>query len=470
MKILFCSAEVAPFAQTGGLGEVCGALPLALEKRGIDVSIILPRYRCVDVKRFAIERLNKDISTATIGKNIKVYFIENDALYDRDGIYGDKWGDYVDNLDRFSYFCKASLNAAKQLNLRPDVIHCHDWQAALIPVYLKSIYANDAFYKKTKSILTIHNLAYQGIFDKEEFDSLELNEKLFSIEGFEFYDYINLLKGGILFSDLVTTVSQQYAKEIQTDEFGCGLNGVLGSRPFPVTGILNGIDYDAWNPQTDSLIAKRYSAATWEDKYANKSKVQQEFKLKVDRNIPLFGFVGRLSAQKGIDLLYRSIDAIAKFDLQIVFLGVGEEKYYKMLEKMSEKYPRKISSVLKFDETLSHKIYAGADIFLMPSVYEPCGLSQMISLKYGTIPLVFKAGGLAETIIPFDPVSGQGNGFAFERYEKVDLVKTVKLAVDTYRQADVFKRLVRKAFDYDFSWGKSAAEYEKIYKQCSSSV
>lgn len=466
MKILFCSSEVGPFAQTGGLGDVCGALPLALEKRGIEVAVILPLYKCVDREKFNLNNLGGGIFKTKIGRNIEVYFVENNNLYGRDGLYGDKGGDYEDNLDRFAYYCRKGLEFIKENHLKFDIIHCHDWQAALIPVYLKSLYRSDPFFKDVKSILTIHNLAFQGLFEEEEYSKLGLPEGFYGINGFEFYDLVNLLKGGIIFSDMVTTVSKRYAKEIQTHEFGCGLEGVLKQRKPPVVGILNGIDYNLWDPKADNIIAKKYSPENIEDKADNKHRLQQISKLPLREDVALFGFVGRLSMQKGLDLVIKSITKIAKLDVQMVFLGTGDERYRRILQEIAYMYPKKVASFLEFNEKIAHQIYAGSDIFLMPSAYEPCGLSQMISLKYGTIPIVFKTGGLADTIVPFDGSEDKGNGFVFEEYKREALIRTMQLAMETYADKKKLEKLIQRAFECDFSWDKSAKEYEELYKKC----
>lgn len=470
MKILFCASEVAPFAKTGGLADVCGTLPLALEKRGIEIILTLPRYQCVDVKKFQLKRIDDDFWVTKIGKGISVYFIEHEKYFGRKGIYGSTKGGYPDNLERFSYYCRKSLELIKKINFKAEVVHCHDWQTALIAVYLKFIYGGDAFYKKVKSVLTIHNLAYQGLFTPQEFLKLGLPQELYSINGFEFYNKLNLLKGGIIFSDYVTTVSRTYAVEIQTDTLGCGLAGVLRARKNPLAGILNGIDDTMWNPTTDPWLQKRYSSDSLEHKYQNKERVQKDFKLPTRSDAPLFGFVGRLSAQKGLDLLWQAVDEIASLDLQMVILGTGEEKYHRLLKRMARRCPKKIAVGLEYNEPLAHRIYAGCDIFLMPSVYEPCGLSQMISLKYGTIPLVFKTGGLAETVIAFNSSNAKGNGFVFDRYDKNTFLKTVKKAVAAYKNKTLFRKLIERAFTYDFSWDESARGYQELYQRCVQSV
>ncbi len=457
MKIAICAAEVVPFAKTGGLADVCGALPLALEEQNQEVIIIMPRYKAIQDSKFTITRLKDDISYSVIGKNIKVYFIENDKYFFRDSLYVDKFGDYKDNLERFSYFCKRALSLLKEINYKADVIHIHDWQASLVPVYLKNLYKSDAFYQDMRTILTIHNIGYQGLFPKEEFPKLGLAWSLFGIEGLEFYGKINFLKAGMEFSDIINTVSPTYSKEIQTKEFGFGLEGVLGKRRNSLFGILNGLDYNIWNPQTDKFIAKNFSVKDITNKSKDKEDLQKFCKLPVKKNIPLLGMVSRLVQHKGFDILSVGIEKICKMDLQIVILGTGDLKYHQFLTKIMKKYPKVISLHLKFDDPLAHKIYAGSDIFLMPSQYEPCGLGQLISLRYGTIPLVFKTGGLADTV-------NKDNGFVFDKYSKEELIKTIDAAIKAFQDKLAWNQLVQRALECDFSWGKSAKQYIKLYE------
>lgn len=472
MKIFLAASEVVPFAKTGGLADVAGALPLALENAGQEVIIAMPRYKAISDSKFKIERFKEDISYTVIGKNIRVYFIEKDKYFNRDGLYGDKSGDHKDNLERFSFYCKRALDLLKEVNFsrptialsggippkaeKPDIIHVHDWQASLIPVYLKSSYANDAFYSNIKTVLTIHNIGYQGLFPKEQFPKLGLDWSLFNMEGLEFFDKINILKGGMEFSDLINTVSPTYSKEIQTKQFGFGLDGVLNKRRDSVFGILNGLDYSIWDPKADRFIASNYSLNSAADKYKNKKDLQKVCNLPRKSEIPLFGIVSRLAQQKGFDILAEAIEEICKMNLEVVILGTGDLKYHALLEKAAKKYPDVISLHLKFDDALAHKIYAGSDIFLMPSKYEPCGLGQMISLKYGTIPLVFKTGGLADTV-------SEDNGFIFDRYAQEDLIKTIKKAVRAYEHKKKWAELVLKAMRYNFSWEESAKKYLELY-------
>ena len=461
MKIVMCASEVVPFAKTGGLADVAGALPLALEEEGEEVIIVMPRYKSIQDSKFNIKRLKGDVSYSTVGKNIKVYFIENDAYFNRDNLYGEKTGDYPDNLDRFSFYCKKVLELLKEINFKPDVIHVHDWQASLVPVFLKNLYANDAFYKKTKTVLTIHNIGYQGLFPKDQFPKLGLDWNLFGIEGFEFYDQVNILKGGMIFSDVINTVSPTYAKEIQTKEFGFGLEGVLNKRRDSVFGILNGIDYAIWNPETDKYIAKNFSLKDTSGKLACKEDLQKFSKLPTKNDVPLIGIVSRLAQQKGFDILAEGIDEICKMNLQIVILGTGDIKYHEIMEEMVRKYPKVISLHLRFDDPLAHKIYAGSDIFLMPSRYEPCGLGQLISFRYGTIPLVFKTGGLADTV-------NEANGFVFDNYSRAALIETIKKTISTFNSKKKWEALVAKAMKSDFSWEEQSRKYLEMYAKAKS--
>jgi len=456
MKIVICASEVVPFAKTGGLADVAGALPLALEKEGQEVIVILPRYQVIDAAKFNLKTSGDGILTGTLGRGIKVYFIENAGYFNREGLYGDKQGDHPDNLERFSFYCRRSLELLKEINFKPDIIHCHDWQSSLIPVFLKAVYSQDPFYKKIRTVLTIHNIGYQGLFPREEFPKLGLDWSLFSMEGLEFYGKINVLKGGMLFADLINTVSPTYAKEIQTKEFGFGLEGVLNKRKDSVFGILNGLDYDIWDPQRDKFIAQNFSITDLAGKTKDKEDLQALCKLPLKKGVPLIGIVSRLAEQKGFDILAEGIDAICKMDIQMVILGTGDLKYHQVLQEMVAKYPKVISLNLKFDDPLAHKIYAGSDIFLMPSRYEPCGLGQLISLRYGTIPLVFKTGGLADTV-------NADNGFVFSNYSKIALVKTIRRALAAFQDKKQWDALVQNALKCNFSWDASARKYLELY-------
>jgi starch synthase len=450
------AAEVVPFAKTGGLADVIEALSLALEKEKQEVVIIMPRYRYVEQAGLNLNKLKNDISFTVLGKNIKVYFVENEAFFNREGLYGDSFRDYPDNLDRFSYYCKRGLELLKEINFRADIIHCHDWQAGLIPVYLRNNLAQDNFFKNSRSVMTVHNIGYQGLFPKSEFHKLGLSEKLFDVSGLEFYGEISLLKGGIVFADIVNTVSPTYAKEIQTDEYGFGLEGLLKERASSVFGILNGLNYDIWNPEMDKYITANFSSSGLAAKAQDKEDLQKSVKLPLKNNVPLFGIVSRLAQQKGFDILIQSIDEICKADIQLVILGAGDIQCQEALRRVAEKHPKMVSFNLGFNDPLAHKIYAGADIFLMPSRYEPCGLGQLIALRYAAIPLVFKTGGLADTV-------NSENGFVFQDYSRQGLVKVVKKAIAAYKNKISWNKRMKIAMDCDFSWNLSAQEYLKLY-------
>ena len=459
MKVLMCASEMVPFAKTGGLADVVGALPLALEKLGVEVMVVIPRYKIAASCQLPALSFNNDIEVTKIGKNVQVYLIKNDGYFNRDGLYGDKNGDYPDNLKRFSFFCRRTLELLSEINFKPDIIHCHDWQTALIPVCLKTIFPKNKFYKQIKTIFTIHNLAYQGVFSKEEYPKLGLDWSWFKIEGLEFYGKVNLLKGGLIFSDSLSTVSPAYSKEIQTREFGCGLEGLLHQRKKDLSGIINGLDYEVWDPVQDRYIYKKYSPKNLEDKYVNKKLLQEEYGLSVREDVPLLGMVSRLVKQKGLDLVTQGLeDLIDRSRIQMIVLGCGDAKYHNLLKDLAKKYPRNLSLCFDFNDPLAHKIYAAADIFLMPSYYEPCGLGQMIALKYGTIPLVFKTGGLSDTI-------SEDNGFIFKDYSLRSFAYTVKRSVLAYEDKKRWLKLVKRAFTYDFSWERSAREYIRLYKK-----
>lgn len=449
-------SEVVPFAKTGGLADVGAALSLALEYCGHEVIIIMPRYKCVIDSKFKIERVSKDISVSIIGKNVRAYFIESSLYFNREGLYGDKRGDYKDNLERFVYFCRRGLDLLKEIDFCPDILHLHDWQASLMAVYLKTLYSEKTFYKRIRSLLTIHNIGYQGIFTKEEFGKLGLENNIFDIHGVEFYGKVNLLKGGIIFSDFINTVSPTYAKEIQTEEFGFGLEGLLKERRSVLSGILNGVDYSVWDPDADKFITQNYSVNNIENKAFDKENLQNLCGLPVNKDIPVLGIVSRLAEQKGFDILTGGLDELSKMDVQLIILGAGDQVYQQILKSAAKRYPKMISLNLRFDDPLAHKIYAGSDIFLMPSKYEPCGLGQLISLHYGTIPLVFNTGGLADTI-------NKNNGFVFSSYTKEELIKTIKSAVANFKNKPEWERLVLNAMKCNFSWKASADKYAQLY-------
>ena len=472
LKVLFAASEVVPFAKTGGLADVAGSLPIALEKMGVDVRVIMPKYGCVKAQGNEAVigndvnpvRSAKGASTDT-SNGVKVYFVENDDYFDRKELYGDKFGDYHDNLERFSFFSREILERCKIEDFQPDIIHCNDWQTALVPVYLNTLYKYDPFFAKTKVLYTIHNLAYQGVFSKDEYPKMGLDWVLFTIEYFEFYGKVNLMKAGIVYADAVNTVSPTYAKEILTKEFGCGLEGVLKNREKVLSGILNGLDYTAWNPGTDKKIFRKYSVQTIDDRYVNKEKLQKETGLKIDRDCPMIGLISRLADQKGLDLVAKIIDELLNLKVQFILLGTGDNKYHILFEKMARVHSKNTSVNLRFDATLAQKIYAASDFFLIPSRYEPCGLGQMISFRYGAIPVARETGGLKDSVKEFNPTTGEGDGFTFSEYRADHLFAAIKRALALYKNRAVWTELVKKVMALDFSWETSAKEYVKLYQK-----
>lgn len=478
MQILFISAECAPFAKVGGLADVVGSLPKALQKLGHDVRIVLPKYKSIDIVKFRFNAkgaLNSDIRSENNGyflesvlpnTSIPVYLIGNDFYFERDGIYQLNGVDFPDNHERFALFCQLVFDLCKKINWRPDIFHCHDWQTALVPLYLKRYFLKDYFFLQTKTVFTIHNLAYQGVAPKEKLSALALPSELFTPQFIEFYGNINLLKAGLIFSDVLTTVSETYSKEIQTPEFGCGLEGVLKERASVLFGILNGIDYDEWNPNNDPEIPINYSIKTLYKKKKNKKELQKVVGLElIEEDFPLIGFINRLTDQKGIDILVEALPELLKEEIQIVILGTGEPKYHKLLSQIAEKYSEKVSVNLRFDNKLAHLIYAGADIFLIPSKFEPCGLTQMISFAYGTVPVARKTGGLADSVVEFNPLTKKGTGFLFSEYSIDALLEAVNRALSIYKQKDIWKKLQVNCMTQDFSWTASAKKYETIYQR-----
>jgi len=462
MTVVFCASEVFPYAKTGGLADVCGALPVALNEAGVTVKIFLPKYRCVDEGRFGLTRIGEGLWRGSLRKNIQVYAIERADFYDRDGFYGDQAGDFPDNFQRFDYFCRRTLEILREQGNPVDVIHCHDWQTGWIPVYLK--YGSwGKFFKKTRVVFTIHNLSYQGLFPKELFGTFDFaSSEILQQSGMYFYGKLSLLRAGIVSSDMVTTVSPQYAREIQTEALGCGMHDVLSARSNGVRGILNGLDYSIWDPEHDGLIAARYCAQAPEGKARNKAELQLQAGLPARADVPVFGFVGRLSHQKGIDLIAESASSLLENDIQMVFLGVGDESSQKRITQIADRYPNKVSVLLMFDESMAHQIYAGSDFFLMPSVFEPCGLSQMISLCYGTIPVVYKTGGLADTV---RDLSEGGNGCVFDDYTQEDFVAAVFRAIDVFADSVMMDEARLRTFEIRFPWTDSARHYQVLYEE-----
>ena len=483
LNILFASSEVVPFAKTGGLADVSGMLPKKLAAMGHFVKVFLPKYGTIESKliRNAQKDLITDIAMPDGPHNLELYrisdgkmefdyhFVGNDFFFDRPELYRDpKTGkDFVDNDDRFIFFCKGILEILKKINFRPDIIHANDWQTGLLATLLKTKYADDPFYASTKTVFTIHNLAYQGLFPAASFEKLGLDKKLFYPTGpFEFYEKLSLLKSAISFADKINTVSETYAKEIQTsEELGAGLQGVLKGRTADVSGIVNGVDYSEWSPSRDKLIPFKYSPANLSGKRMTHIELMKRVNLPDREQVPLIGMISRLADQKGFDLVREAAKEILELDVQMIILGTGEEKYHKWLERLETKYPDKLKVLLTYDNELSHWIEAGADIFLMPSRYEPCGLNQLYSLKYGTIPIVRATGGLVDTIQNADFDAGTGTGVVFKEYTPEALLKSITYALPYFQKKRKWRKIMKNGMAKDYSWTNSAKKYIELYKK-----
>jgi starch synthase len=476
MHIAFAASECVPFSKTGGLADVVGALPRALAALGHQVSVYIPRYRQTKltdpqtvVRSITVPFDDKyrfcSIVTAGPSTGVKFYFVDYPPYFDREALYGSPAGDYPDNAERFALFSRAVLEASKVLGV-PQVFHCHDWQSALVPVMLRTLYAEDPAFRDVATVFTIHNMGYQGLFPPDTLPLLMLPWDLLTMSKMEFFGQVNFLKGALVYSDYVTTVSKKYSQEIQTTEYGFGLEGVLRDRAATVTGILNGIDYDEWNPQTDQFIAAKYSPQDPSGKLKCKQDLLQAFGIpNVDAKVPVIGIVSRFAAQKGFDLIAQIMDRLAREEMIMVVLGSGDRLYEEMFQRLNKQFPNKIAAKVAFDNAIAHKIEAGADMFLMPSRYEPCGLNQMYSLKYGTVPIVRATGGLDDTIEPWDARTGKGTGFKFSEYNGEALLLTIKHALLAYQDPSSWQTLMRNGMTRDFSWGASAREYGKVYER-----
>ena len=476
MHIVFAASEGLPFSKTGGLADVVGALPRALAAQGHQVSIYLPRYRqtkLVDpqtvVRSITVpfDDHYRFCSVVTPGSQagIRYYFVDYPNYFDREALYGTAVGDYTDNAERFALFSRGVIEASKIVGV-PDVFHCHDWQTGLIPVLLRTLYAQDPAFRDSTTVFTIHNMGYQGLFPAEILPLLMLPWDLFTITRMEFFGQVNFLKGALVFSDYVTTVSRKYSQEIQTTEYGFGLEGVLRDRAATVAGILNGVDYTEWSPEVDKHIAARYSPADLSGKAADKADLLAAFGIQnADPNLPVIGIVSRFAAQKGFDMISQMMDRLAREDMILVVLGTGDKPYEEMFLRMQKQFPQKVAVKVAYDNALAHKIEAGADMFLMPSRYEPSGLNQIYSLKYGTVPIVRATGGLDETIEPWDARTGKGTGFKFHEYNGESLLLTVKAALQAFRDQASWQVLMRNGMARDFSWAASAKEYVKVYER-----
>jgi starch synthase len=476
MKILFAASEGLPYSKTGGLADVVEALPKALVALGHEVSVILPRYRGNPTAPVALPSLTVGFGTRLrfpsivdggAKDGVRYFFVDDAEYFDREQLYGVQGKDYPDNADRFGEFARAVVEFAKRAGPF-DVIHCHDWQAALVPVLMRTQYSGDAALASIPVVFTIHNMGYHGSFPRVVLRQLGLPETLFSIDAMEFFGNVNFLKGGLIFSDYLTTVSRKYAQEIQTAEYGCGLDGVVRGRADRMQGILNGVDYSAWSPEQDKFIKAKYSAREFSGKRECKKDLLAAFGLPMSReadvDLPLIGIVSRFAAQKGFDLLEEVAAELVKLDLAIVALGAGEARYEKMFRDLAARYPHKVAVMVAYDNTIAHKIEAGSDMFLMPSRYEPCGLNQIYSLRYGTVPIVRATGGLDDTIEPFYASTGQGTGFKFSAYTGKALLASVREALGVFADGKAWRQLQLNGMGKDYSWKSSAGEYARLYE------
>ena len=476
MRVVFAASECVPFSKTGGLADVVGALPRALAALGHQVSVYVPRYR--QTKLVNAETVVASVtvpfddhyrfcSVVSGGSHAGVdfYFVEYPLYFDRDALYGTSAGDYPDNAERYALFSRAVLEASKILGA-PDVFHCHDWQSALIPVLLRTQYEGDPAFRDTATVFTIHNMGYQGLFPPETLPLLTLPWDLFTISNMEFFGQVNFLKGALVFSDFVTTVSKKYSQEIQTTEFGFGLEGVLRDRAATVTGILNGVDYDEWSPEKDKFLAAKFSPADLSGKAQCKKDLLTAFGMaNADPALPVIGIVSRFAAQKGFDLIAQIMDRLAREEVIIVALGAGDKQYEEMFLRLNKQFPQKIAVKVAYDNAIAHKIEGGSDMFLMPSRYEPCGLNQIYSLKYGTVPIVRSTGGLDDTIDPWDVRTGKGTGFKFTEYNGESLLLTIRKALQAFHDQTSWQTLMRNGMGKDFSWNASAREYVRVYEK-----
>lgn len=471
MKILIATPEATPYVKTGGLADVTGALLKEYTRMNHHPSLVLPLYRQIR-EHFKLadtgQRVNVPLGNGRVACRILshgpfVHFLECDEFFDRDGLYGTPGGDYPDNAARFIFFARAALEACIALRLEPDVIHCNDWQTGLIPLYMRTLYQGGPL-SKTVTLMTIHNLGYQGLFDVSHFTLTGLPAEWFTPEGIEFYGKINFLKAGLIASDVITTVSNTYAKEILTPEYGYGLDGLLRKRASVVHGIINGIDTDEWNPLRDTFIPAMYGASELSGKRVCKNELMKECSLSArNRNIPLLSFVGRLSAQKGLDIFIEAADDIMARGVNVIILGKGDEEIQNNILSLARKHKGTLFVKIGYDEAFAHRVYAGSDLFLMPSRYEPCGLGQLIAMRYGTISVARRTGGLQDTIADYEPLRGSGTGFLFDDYRASSLKECLGRALCAYMDNRQWKKIISGAMAQEFSWERSAREYVALY-------
>lgn len=479
-NILFIASEAVPFIKTGGLADVVGSLPKYFDKKDYDVRVMLPKYTCIPwiFRKNMVFKTHFYIDLAWRNQYVGVfeyehdgiifYFIDNEFYFSGSKPYG-----YIhEDIEKFAFFCKAALSAVPVIGFVPDIVHCHDWQTGLIPVYLKERFAAGESFKKAKTIMTIHNLKFQGIWDlKKTRDITGLSDYYFTPDKLEAFGDANYLKGGIVYADYITTVSKTYAEEIKTGFFGERLDGLLNAKSNLLRGIINGIDYNEYNPETDTYIVENFNQITFrKEKWKNKISLQKELGLEVDKSKFMIGIVSRLTDQKGFDLIAYVMEQICTEDVQLVILGTGDEKYENMFRHYDWKYNNRVSANICYSEEISHKVYASCDAFLMPSLFEPCGLSQLMSLRYGTVPIVRETGGLKDTIEPYNEYESTGTGFSFTNYNAHEMLRTIQYAKHIYYDKKrEWNKIVDRAMLSDYSWKASAAEYSKLYEELTES-
>lgn len=474
MRVLFVASEASPFIKSGGLGDVAGALPKALAQKGADVRVVIPKYKDINWQMKEKLRFIKWFNVRVgwreqfcgvwegFYNGVTYYVLDNERYFGRDGLYG-----FYDDAERFAFFDRAVLDTLRQIDWQPDLIHCNDWQTGMLPVLLKFEYKRkDSFYWNMKCVYSIHNIAFQGIFDPNILPELfGFDLELYENTALKFDDGVSFMKGGLYYCDIITTVSNSYAGEIQTPEYGQRLDGVLRDRSYALRGIVNGIDYDEFNPKEDKYLIKKYDANSIEDKAINKTGLQKDLGLTVDANIPMIGMVTRLTSQKGIDLLVNISDRLLQQNIQLVVLGTGDKHYEDHFKWLNYRYGGKVSANIKFDNALANKIYAASDMFLMPSLFEPCGLGQLIALRYGSIPIVRETGGLRDTVTPYNEYTGDGNGFSFRNYNSDELYNIIQYALWIYKDKEKWNELIKNAMNSDNSWNKSADIYLNMYRE-----
>ena len=472
MKVLFAASEAHPFIKTGGLGDVMGALPKSLIKLGVDVRVVIPKYKNIKdefkqklqfIKWFTVPVGWRNQYCGVFQyqyKGVIYYFIDNEYYFNRDGLYG-----YFDDGERFAFFNRAVLEFIKQVDWQPDLINCNDWQTGMVPVLLNLEYKKDLFYSKIKTVFSIHNLLFKGSFSPKVLPELFGYDYMPLVNGsVELDGSVSFLKGGLNYCDQITTVSNTYAEEIKTPQYGEGLDGFLRSKSYYLMGIVNGIDYEEFNPQDDKFIFKNFSINSLGNKLENKLALQRELGLPQKKDTPMIGLISRLTHQKGCDLIVNMIDRLLQRDIQIVILGTGDYWYEETFKNLQYRYPDKVSANIKFDNALAHKIYAATDMFLMPSLFEPCGLGQLLALRYGSIPIVRETGGLKDTISPYNKYNGVGNGFGFKNFNSNELMQIIEYALTIYNDKNAWNNIIRQAMNSDNSWEKSAMQYKWLYE------